>query len=109
MSGPIAVIVRFNGDPDDLCERLEVARRSWVEAQGGDYNPPAFYAVCKTEDGVVLVDGWETDADHKAFGRNMGPHLEAAGMGSPDDLEHMWIAKLGWEAPLAETPAARAD
>jgi hypothetical protein len=34
---------------------------------------------------------------HKAFGRNMGPHLEAVGMGSPDHLEHLWVEKLGWD------------
>jgi hypothetical protein len=97
MSDPIAVIIRFNGDPDDLFERFEKARRLWIEAQDGNYNPPAFYAVCKTDDGIAIVDGWETDAAHKAFGRRMGPHLEAVGMGMPDHLEHMWIEKLGWD------------
>ena len=97
MSDPIAVIVRFNGDPDALFERFEKARRSWIEAQDGGYDPPAFYAACKTDDGIVIVDGWETDAAHKAFGRRMGPYLEAVGMGMPDHLEHMWIEKLGWD------------
>lgn len=101
MADPIAVIVRFNGDPDDLFERFEQARKSWVEAQD-DYNPPVFYAVCKDDEGIVLIDGWETDADHKAFGERMGPHLQSAGMGSPDHLEHLWIGKLGWEPAGAE-------
>jgi hypothetical protein len=97
MSDPIAVIIRFNGDADDLSARFERARQSWIEAQDGGYSPPAFYAVCKTDDGIVIVDGWDTDADHKAFGRNMGPHLESVGMGMPDHLEHLPIDKLGWE------------
>jgi hypothetical protein len=97
MADPIAVIVRFNGDADELFERFERARRLWVEAQEGDYSPPAFYAVCKTDEGIVIVDGWETDEAHKAFGRRMEPHLEAVGMGGPDDLEHLWIEKLGWD------------
>jgi hypothetical protein len=101
MSDPIAVIVRFNGDPDDLAERFERARQSWVEAQNGDYNAPAFYAVCKSEEGIVIVDAWHTDEDHKAFGRRMEPHLEAAGMAGPDHLEHLWIDKLGWESSPA--------
>src|SRR5688572_5938274 len=100
MQDPIAVIVRFYGDPDDLLDRFERARQSWVDAQT-DYKPPVFYAVCKDEKGIVLIDGWETDADHKAFGRNMGPHLEAAGMGNPDHLEHLWISRLGWEPAQA--------
>ncbi|PZS25825.1 MAG: hypothetical protein DLM61_19375 [Pseudonocardiales bacterium] len=97
MEDPIAVIVRFNGDPDDLFERFERARRLWIEAQHGDYSPPDFYAVCKTDEGIVIVDSWETDTAHQAFGRRMGPHLEAVGMGMPDHLEHLWIEKLGWD------------
>lgn len=97
MSDPVAVIVRFSGEADDLFERFEQARRLWIEAQDGDYSPPAFYAVSKTEDGIVIVDGWETDAAHEAFGRRMGPHLEAVGMGMPDHLEHLPIEKLGWD------------
>ena len=97
MQDPIAVIVRFNGDPDDLLERFEQARQSWIEAQGDSYNRPAFFAVCKTEEGIVIVDGWQTDADHKAFGQRMGPHLQSVGMGMPDHLEHMWISQLGWD------------
>ncbi|MFL5842106.1 MAG: hypothetical protein ACJ77Z_16775 [Thermoleophilaceae bacterium] len=91
------MIVRFSGDPDDLSERFERARRLWVDAQNGDYSPPVFYAVCKTDDGIVIVDGWETDDAHKAFGRRMEPHLTAVGMGSPDHLEHLSIEKLGWD------------
>ena len=97
MTDPIAVIVRFNGDPDDLFDRFERARQLWIEAQNGDYSPPVFYAVCKTDDGIVIVDGFETDAAHEAFGRRMGPHLEAVGMGMPDHLEHLWIEKLCWD------------
>ena len=97
MNDPIAVIVRFNGDADDLSERFEKARQLWIEAQDGDYSPPAFYALCKTDDGIVIVDGWNTDAAHKAFGRAMEPHLAAVGLGGPDHLEHMWIEKLGWD------------
>lgn len=59
MADGIAVIVRFNGDPDDLIERFERARQLWIEAQGGDYQRPAFYASCKTDDGIAVIDGWE--------------------------------------------------
>lgn len=96
MTDPTAVIVRFNGDPDDLFERFEKARRLWIEAQDGDYSPPAFYAACKTEDGIVIVNGWQTDAAHQAFAHRMGPHLETVGMGKPDHVERLRIAQLGW-------------
>jgi hypothetical protein len=62
MADPIAAIIRFSGDPDDLFERFERARRLWIEAQDGDYSRPAFYAACKTDEGIVIVNGWETDA-----------------------------------------------
>jgi hypothetical protein len=97
MSDPIASIVRFNGDPDDLFDRFERARRLWIEAQDDDYDRPTFHAACRTHDGILIVNGWETDAAHRAFGRRMGPHLKAVGMGMPDHHEHMQIEKLGWD------------
>ncbi|MFL5867511.1 MAG: hypothetical protein ACJ766_10485 [Thermoleophilaceae bacterium] len=97
MSHPIAAIIRFNGDPDDVFERFEKARRLFLEAQGDDHNRPAFYAACKRRDGIVIVGGWESNAAQKEFGRRMRPQLEAVGLGRPDQHEHMWIEKLGWE------------
>lgn len=97
MSDPIAAIIRFTGDPDDLFERFERARRLWIEAQDDRYDRPAFYAACKTKTGIVIVGGWETEAAQEAFGRRMRPHLEAVGMGMPDDHEHVRIEKLGWD------------
>jgi len=42
MSDPIAVIMRFHGDPADLIDRFERARRLWIDAQGEGYGPPLF-------------------------------------------------------------------
>jgi hypothetical protein len=66
---PIAVIVRFDGDPDDLIERFERARQLWIETQDADYSRPLFYAACKrrehprggprarqTDSGIVIVN-----------------------------------------------------
>lgn len=97
MADPIAVIVRFTGDPDELLERFEKARRLWIEAQDGDYERPTFYAACETGDGIAIVNGWDTEAAHRAFGHGLGPHLEAVGLGKPDDLERMGIDKLDWD------------
>ena len=94
---PVAVIVRFNGDADELFDDFEKARQQWIAArEGGGYNPPNFYAVGKTDDGIVIVDCFDTDKDHLEFGENMGEYLEAVGMKGPDHLEHIDIAKLGW-------------
>jgi hypothetical protein len=40
MAIPIAVIIRFSGDPGDLLERFERARQTWIDAQEGDYERP---------------------------------------------------------------------
>jgi len=102
MSNPISVILRFNGDPDDLLGRFEHARKSWIETQDEGYNPPTFFAICKAEDGIVLVTGWEADEDHKAFRKQMMPHLHAAGISRPSAHEHLGIARLGWNPAPAE-------
>lgn len=94
MSNPIAVIIRFNGDPPDLLGRFEQAWKSWTEAQGDGYKPPAFFATCQADEGIVVLSGWENEEAHKAFRTQIGPHLQAAGMGKPDDHEHLRIARL---------------
>lgn len=92
----IAVIIRFKGDPDDLLERFERARLMWIAAQDGKYERPAFYAACKTDDGIAIVNGWETAAGHRAFGQEIHPHIDAVGLTAPDGIERMRIEKLGW-------------
>lgn len=97
MADPIAVIIRFDGDPDELLERFERARRSWIHAQDGGYERPAFYAACKTAGGIAILTGWDTAAAHRAFGHPMAPHLESVGMARPDHIERMRIDTLGWD------------
>ena len=102
MSNPIAVILRFNGDPDDLLERFEHARKSWTEARCNGYSPPIFFATCRAQDGIVLVTGWEAEEDHKAFRKQMMPYLHAAGVGRPPAHEQLGIARLGWDPVLPD-------
>lgn len=97
MPDPITVIIRFSGDPDDLLERFERVRQRWIEAQDPDYEPPVFYAACKTDNGIAIVSGWETAVAHRAFGQGLHPHIDAVGMGTPDRIERMRVGKLGWD------------
>jgi hypothetical protein len=97
MADPIAVTIRFSGDPDDLLERFERARQMWIEAQEEEYEHPFFYAACRTEEGIAIVSGWETAVAHRAFGQGMHPHIDAVGMSTPDRIERMRIVKLGWD------------
>jgi hypothetical protein len=97
MADPIAVIIRFSGDPDDVLERFERARQMWSEAQDDDYERPVFYAACRTDDGIAIVNCWQSAVAHRAFGQGLHPHVEAAGLGTPDGIERMRVAKLGWD------------
>src|SRR5919106_3743357 len=97
MADPITVIIRFNGDPDDLLERFERVRRRWIEAQDREYERPVFYAACRTDVGIAIVSGWETAVAHRAFGQQLHPYIDAVGMDAPDQIERMWIEKLGWD------------
>ena len=97
MADPIAVIIRFRGDPEDLLERFERARQMWVEAQGGDYERPIFYAACKTDKGIDVVSAWQTAVAHRAFGQQLHTHIDAVGMGRPDQIERLRIEQLGWD------------
>jgi hypothetical protein len=97
MADPLAVIIRFRGDPDDLLERFERARRMWVEAQDADYEPPAFYAACKTGAGIAVVTGWETATSHRAFGQGLHDFVNAVGLSAPDQIERMPVDRLGWD------------
>ena len=97
MAVPIAVIIRFHGDPDELLERFERARQLWIEAQGDDYERPAFYAACKTNEGIAIVNVWDSAPAHRAFGQGLHAQIDAVGLGPPDQIERMRIDKLGWD------------
>lgn len=97
MADPLAVIIRFNGDSDDLLERFERARRMWIEAQADDYERPLFYAACKTAEGIAVVSAWPNAPAHRAFGQQLHGHIDAVGIGHPDQIERMRVEKLGWD------------
>jgi hypothetical protein len=110
MSDPIAVVLRFDGDPDDLAERFELAHQAWLDAQDGDYVPPKVHLVCTRHEhrtggprarqigtGIVVLTVWPTEAAHAAFTHRLRRHLDAVGLGMPDRLEHLNVSKLGWD------------
>ena len=97
MATPLAVLIHFEGDPDELVERFERARRRWVEAQEDSYYAPAFYAACKRDDGIVVITAWEDAIAHRAFGQGIENHVHDAGLGRPTRIERMRIETLGWD------------
>ena len=83
MADPIAVIIRFSGEPDDLLDRFEQARQLWIEAQDADYERPLFYAACGTNEGIAVISVWQTAVAHRAFGQGLHPHIASVGLGPP--------------------------
>ena len=97
MADPIAVTIRWSGDPDDLLERFERARQTWVETQAEDYERPLFYAACRSDEGIAIVNVWENAQAHRAFGQGLHAQIDGAGLGPPDRIERMRIERLGWD------------
>jgi hypothetical protein len=97
MADPIAVVIRFSGEPDDLLERFEGARQRWIEGEDAGYERPLFYAACRADDGIAIVSVWQSAVAHRAFGQGLHGHIDAVGLGAPDRIERMRIATLGWD------------
>jgi len=95
MLEPTAMVLRFDGDADDLAERFERARQLWINANE-HVSPPALYVVCMTDEGIVVITGWSADEDHQAFREGIRPHLKSVGLGRPARHDHMAIDRLGW-------------
>jgi hypothetical protein len=93
----LVVIISFKGGSDDLLERFEQARRLWIEDQDPDYEQPAFYAACSTDEGIAIVSGWESAPAHRAFGEGLHSHIDGVGLPPPDGIERLRIGKLGWD------------
>jgi hypothetical protein len=97
MADALLVIIRFTGDPGDLADRVERARQLWIEAQQADYERPTFYAVCRSGDGIAIVSCWDSASAHRAFGQGLHTHIEAAGLGMPEQIERMRVVRVGWD------------
>jgi hypothetical protein len=100
MSDEMMVLLRFGGKADDLLPRYLAAVEGWRNhEETKDFAPPLMAAHMKTEDGLLVMNLWASDEDHKNFGFKMGPHLEAEGITSPW-VEHFPITHLGWEGTV---------
>jgi hypothetical protein len=70
----------------------------WIDAQDDQYEKPTFYAACRTVDGIAVVNVWRpTAAAHRAFGQELHPHISAAGLDHPQQIERLRIERLGWD------------
>jgi hypothetical protein len=97
VANEMMVLLRFGGDADDLLPRYLAAASRWRkdEANKG-FAAPLIAAHMKTGDGLLVMNLFRNDEEHKNFGFNMGPHLEAEGLTRPW-VEHFPVAALGWD------------
>ena len=90
----VVSMMRMQGDPDDLLERLQkhvvpVGQRL-APGHGGLAN-----VVARTDDGVLVVNLWETDEGRHAMAEepDVRAALQAAGLGPPafEGYEIVWM------------------
>jgi hypothetical protein len=67
MAIPVAVIIRFSGDPDDLLERFERARQTWIDVV--------------TFDSVEMDEGRRPAVPHRRDRNRLKPAPHRAGNG----------------------------
>lgn len=73
-----------------------LTEQRWEE-QGDDYERPVFYAACRSEDGILVLTGWEDALAHRAFWPAHRASPRRVGMRHPDSIERFRIEKLGWD------------
>jgi hypothetical protein len=96
MSKKVLAILHWDADQDAAFERYERAVTAWREKFGGKSSGPLHAIAGRSErGGLVVVNVFRTNADHLAFGRNMGESLAAVDLPTPD-VEHVSVRRLGW-------------
>ena len=96
MSKEVLAILHWDADQDAALERYERAVTAWREKFGGKSAGPLHAIAGRSErGGLVVVNLFQSNEDHLAFGRNMGEPLAAVDLPTPD-VEHVSVRRLGW-------------
>jgi hypothetical protein len=95
MGKPVMGILRWDGDAVSALERYERAVTLWRDTFVDCAVPLHAIAGRSERGGLVVVNVFQTNRDHLAFGRNMGEPLAAVGLPTPD-VEHVSVGRLGW-------------
>jgi hypothetical protein len=99
VANELMVLLRFGGNADDLLPRYLAAANRWRKDEANkEFAGPLMAAHMKTGDGLLVMNLFRTDEEHREFGLNMGPHLAAEDLTRPW-VEHFPVAQLGWDAP----------
>jgi quinol monooxygenase YgiN len=62
---PVAAVIRFRGDPDEILATYDATRPMQIGM--GPTPGLIIHTAARAEDGVVMVDVWESEADYWAF------------------------------------------
>ena len=95
----VVAIFTLYGDPDELLDAYDRAMPA-IKAGTSDYGAPLSHVCARTDDGIRIVDVWESgDAlqqfvEHPRF-RNA---LRDAKLKDPDAVEVLPAHTLGWSA-----------
>ena len=85
---PILTTFKHTGDPDAM---LKLAQEKIIPAaqQAGLHEGRITTAVVRTEDGIMLVNLWETEAGMRRAAQRIGPVAQASGLPPQEDW-HMY-------------------
>ncbi|MGE5407518.1 MAG: hypothetical protein ACM3NV_02795 [Syntrophothermus sp.] len=77
----MAIITMFevHGDPDEIMEKMEAFEEE--AAQAASERGGISRTIVKTDDGVMLVNHWESEEGMEDMAKFMRPKVEAAGIG----------------------------
>jgi hypothetical protein len=95
MAKAVMAILHWDGDPVMALQAYERAVADW-RARFPDRSEPEYAIAGRSEHGgLVVVNVFQTNQDHLAFGRAMGEPLAAVGLSTPE-VEHVSVRRLGW-------------
>jgi hypothetical protein len=95
----VIAIFTLNGDPDALLEAYDRAMPA-IKAGTPDYGMPLSHVCARTEDGIRIVDVWESGDALQRFVEHprFRDALREARLKEPDAVEVLAAHAVGWPA-----------
>ncbi len=88
----MAVAVEMNFKDATLDQYDQVIQKMGFHAQGAGAPQGIFHWVAKTDDGIRIVDVWESKEDYERFAQEqIGPYAAEAGIPAPPEVRYTEI------------------
>lgn len=88
----IVTIFEITGDTDEILalqqERMESVIRPTAEKNGG-----ISHIAVRTDDGVMVINHWETEEGMERSAQEVRPQMEEAGMPTPENWRSYEVAR----------------